>query len=454
MSVSIKINGIPVSAEDNCSILEAAMDAGIRIPSLCHIKGMHEGAVCRVCLVEDSSGKLFTACDTPVREGMDIRTDTETVLAARRKNLELMCENHRMDCDNCVRYTDCEFHNLCSDAGINSDDYELFQIKAQADASKCIIRDNSKCVMCRRCIAACSAQGLSLISAFNRGPLTQIGTALPLSESGCIGCGQCAAVCPTSALIPTDETEKLWKKLLRKEKPLVLIVTTAAASMIGEAYHDGIEKSEAGKTVAIFRKIGFDRVYSADYFKGTYMTALAEEARDGELLISSSCPGIKKYIESHAPDLLPHLSKAKTALVMLVEAIKSEMGNCDIVFLGSCTAAKAYADEIGLQAVLTVTEGAAVIDRACVSRTSALRVWRSSKSVDFDLPLYPAATMPEEIACTEVKGLEQFIKMVRKSSDACGIIVASACPGGCVNGGGQYRLDSAKLSKGEYMRRQ
>lgn len=458
-NINIKINGQALSVNSGLSVLEACRAAGFDIPTLCHIKGLHEEASCRVCLVEDGYGRLISSCSTPAYDGMEIITNSGRVLEARRTNLELMCENHRMDCGCCVRYTHCEFHELCSHTGINCDNYELFTLPPRQDISECITRDNSKCVLCRRCVSACSEQGLSLVSPLFRGPLTEIGTALPLAGFACIGCGQCAAACPTAALYPTAHSEKLWKLLLKKERRLVALVSSAAAAMLGEAYHDAPGTSDPAKVPAVLRKLGFDEVYPAELFEDRSSAALAEEAAERELVISASCPGIISYIDRHASHLKRFVSDTEPPLAALISALREEAPPGDFVFIGSCTALKAYACRLGLSAVLTVPELSSMLDRACVSRASALRVWRTSEKGQYDT--LPSAALPHMRSDIDIQlmhridSLGEFIEKAADFRKIRGIITAKACPGGCINGGGQYRLYSRELSDGkQYLRGQ
>lgn len=452
--VSLKIDNMCLSAAEGVTILEAARAAGIHIPTLCHIRGCNESAVCRVCVVEDAHGRLLTACDTVAAEGMEVFTDTEKVRASRKMSLSLMCENHRMDCDNCSKYESCEFHTLCSHNGINSDSYETFTISPEKDStSPCILRDTSKCVLCRRCVAACAHQGLSLISALNRGPLTSIGTALPIGESGCIGCGQCVAVCPTAALLPADHSEKLWKLLLKKTVPVVALVSPAAAEMLGECFHDCPGEVETGKVPSVLRKIGFDLVYSADAIESEYDALLdAEAARRGGI-ISAACPGIISYLKHHAPDKMPLLSEAPAPLTMLTEDVRCTYPHADLVFVGSCTAAKAYAEKAGFAAVLSVPEIAAVINRACVSRASALNVWRRCAAGNYDVPSRQPRITEAILSHKKITGIRDFCDFINSNTDPCGIIKAYACPDGCINGGGQSCLKSKELSEKAYLKR-
>ncbi|MGN1002122.1 MAG: [Fe-Fe] hydrogenase large subunit C-terminal domain-containing protein [Oscillospiraceae bacterium] len=454
----LEIDGRPISVPEGSTVLDAARALHIPIPTFCHVKCLSEGSVCRVCVVEDHRGELLAACGTPAREGMRIFTATERVMASRKQSLELLCENHRMDCDNCVRYRDCEFHRLCSACGINSDLYETYTRPEDADrSSPCLIRDSSKCVLCRRCEGACARQGLSLLSALGRGPQSQVGAGLPLGESGCIGCGQCVCVCPTGALYPADHTRRVWKWLLKKSVPVAAVVSPAAAGMVGECFHEAPGTGEPGKVPALLRRLGFDRVYAADSFDGRYYRALREEAaareRDALPLIAGVCPGIRSCIRRFRPDKEALLAQTPPPLCLLAEAIHAEAPDTAVVFIGSCTAVKEWTESLGLAAALTVPELAAMIDRACVSRASALEVWRRCKSEEFDLP----PSMPEGgesgLPGEKLTGLAGFLERLCTDDFSCDIILPYACPEGCLNGGGQVRLPSGELSRKAYLER-
>lgn len=400
-----------------------------------------------MCVVESADGRLLTACDTVAQEGMILFTNTEKMLTSRRMTLSLMCENHRMDCDNCVRYNDCEFHGLCSHNGINSDKYETFTEACSRDEGECIVRDSSKCVLCRRCEAVC---GLSLFAVLGRGPLTRIGTVLPLKQSGCAGCGQCVAACPTAALQPLDKTRVAWQMLLKKEHPIAAVVTPAAADILGECFHDRTGCVKEGKAPAIFRKMGFDFVYSSDIFQEEYDKSLIREAGERRTLISGECPGILNCIEQHYPDESKLLARSPSPLRMLIDSIRKEKNGVRIVLVGSCTAMKARARENGLDAVLTVPEAAAMIDRACVSRASAVEVWRQCREEKYDCPQSTDAGRNSDIPSKKVFGLGAFSEKIDANTLENGIIKAYACPKGCLNGGGAPRLSSAQLSVVEY----
>lgn len=452
--VSIKIDNRQISIAEGLTVLDAARSVNIHIPTLCHIKDCCGSSVCRICVVEDARGKLLTACSTVVADGMELFTDTEKVRSSRKMSLSLMCENHRMDCDNCGKYTHCEFHTLCSHNGINSDNYETFSIPPKKDSSSpCILRDTSKCVLCRRCISACARQGLNLISVFDRGPLTNIGTCLPVAASGCIGCGQCVAVCPTAALLPVDHSERLWKLLLKKTAPVAAIVSPAAAKMLGECFRNSPGTCETGKIPALLRKIGFDRIYSAEAFKEEYDALLEAEATVRGGIISATCPVVLSYLEQYAPDKLHLLAKSPTPLDMLAEDIHSAYPDASIVFIGSCTAAKSYADNYQFAAVLSVPEIADVINRACVSRASALNVWNRCNAESYDTPTRQSKKGHDSSSHKIITGIKSFYDFINSCAAPCGIIEVYACPDGCINGGGQSCLSSMELSNKAYLKR-
>ena len=203
--VNIKINGVDLQVPQNYTILQAAREAGINIPTLCYLKDINEIGACRMCLVEVKGARsLVTACVYPVNEGMEVFTNTEKVRKARKTVLELTLSNHDKKCLTCTRNQNCELQKMCDDLGVTGIQFEG-EITAHAidDVSASIVRDNNKCVLCRRCIAACKKiQTVGAIDALNRGFTTKIGSTfeMSLAATDCVNCGQCIAVCPVGAL--------------------------------------------------------------------------------------------------------------------------------------------------------------------------------------------------------------------------------------------------------------
>ena len=198
--VNVKVNGIAVSVPTGSTILEAAHAAGVEIPTLCYLKDMNEIGACRICVVEATGARgLVTACVYPVNEGMEIQTNTDKVRAARKTTLELILSTHEKKCLSCVRSTNCELQKMCLDYGVEDDGkYDGFHPEYALDESAPhMIRDNNKCILCRRCVAACQQQFVSVIGANDRGIDTHIACAFekPLGDVPCVSCGQCINVC-------------------------------------------------------------------------------------------------------------------------------------------------------------------------------------------------------------------------------------------------------------------
>lgn len=357
--VNIKINNMPLSVPKGISILEAARMAGIEIPTLCYLKKINEIGACRICMVEVKGARsLVTACVYPVNEGMEIFTNTERVRKSRKMTLELILSTHDRKCLSCVRSGTCELQQLCKEFGV--DDEGRFDganpVHEYDDSAIHMIRDNGKCILCRRCVAACQAQHISVIGANARGFDTHIGSAFerPLYSVACVSCGQCIVNCPTGAIYEKDDTAKVLEAINDPEKFVVVHTAPSIRVTLGECFGMHIGTNVQGKMVAALRRLGFDKVFDTDF--GADLT-IVEEANEflgrvqngGVLPMITSCsPGWIKYCEHYYPDMLDHLSSCKSpqqmsgAIIKTWYAEKMGIDPKDIVVVGimPCTAKK------------------------------------------------------------------------------------------------------------------
>lgn len=357
--VNIKINNMPLSVPKGISILEAARMAGIEIPTLCYLKKINEIGACRICMVEVKGARsLVTACVYPVNEGMEIFTNTERVRKSRKTTLELILSTHDRKCLSCVRSGTCELQQLCKEFGV--DDEGRFDganpVHEYDDSAIHMIRDNGKCILCRRCVAACQAQHISVIGANARGFDTHIGSAFerPLDSVACVSCGQCIVNCPTGAIYEKDNTAKVLEAINDPEKFVVVHTAPSIRVTLGECFGMHIGTNVQGKMVAALRRLGFDKVFDTDF--GADLT-IVEEANEflgrvqngGVLPMITSCsPGWIKYCEHYYPDMLDHLSTCKSpqqmsgAIIKTWYAEKMGIDPKDIVVVGimPCTAKK------------------------------------------------------------------------------------------------------------------
>ena len=357
--VNIKINNMPLSVPKGISILEAARMAGIEIPTLCYLKKINEIGACRICMVEVKGARsLVTACVYPVNEGMEIFTNTERVRKSRKTTLELILSTHDRKCLSCVRSGTCELQQLCKEFGV--DDEGRFDganpVHEYDDSAIHMIRDNGKCILCRRCVAACQAQHISVIGANARGFDTHIGSVFerPLDSVACVSCGQCIVNCPTGAIYEKDDTAKVLEAINDPEKFVVVHTAPSIRVTLGECFGMHIGTNVQGKMVAALRRLGFDKVFDTDF--GADLT-IVEEANEflgrvqngGVLPMITSCsPGWIKYCEHYYPDMLDHLSTCKSpqqmsgAIIKTWYAEKMGIDPKDIVVVGimPCTAKK------------------------------------------------------------------------------------------------------------------
>ena len=357
--VNVKVNGTPLSVPKNYTVLEAAREAGFDIPTLCFLKDINEIGACRMCVAEVKGARsLVASCVYPVNEGMEILTNTPKIQKARKMTLEMLLSVHDRKCLTCKRNGNCELQTLCNELGVDdTETYEGDVPEAQRDESTLhLIRDNSKCILCRRCVAACQQQYVSVIGTNGRGFDTHVACSFekPLSEVACVSCGQCIVSCPTGALTERDQCQEVLDAINDPEKFVVVQTAPSIRAALGECFGMPIGTNVEGKMVAALRRLGFDRVFDTDF--GADLTIMEEanefieRVQNGGVLpmITSCSPGWVKFCEHYYPDLLPHLSSCKSPQQMTGAIIKTwfaEKNNIDpknivVVSVMPCTAKK------------------------------------------------------------------------------------------------------------------
>lgn len=406
--VNMKINGMEISAPAGSTILEAARLANIEIPTLCYLKEINEIGACRMCVVEVKGAKtLVTACVYPVNEGMEVWTNTPKIIAARRKTLELILSDHDRKCLSCVRSGRCELQKLCHDYKVDDEacydgERNVFELDYSAAH---MVRDNNKCILCRRCSAVCEkVQGVGVIGANERGFKTFIGSAfdMGLGETSCVSCGQCIAACPTGAIYEKDNTAEVFDAIADPEKFVVVQTAPAVRAGLGEAFGYPIGTDVEGKLAAALRRLGFDKVFDTNFSADLTIMEEANEFLDrvqngGKLPLITSCsPGWIKYCEHYFPDMTENLSSCKSPQQMFGAIAKSyyaeKMGidkeKMVVVSVMPCTAKKF---EIGRDD--QAANGVPDVDIAITTRELGRMIERAGIVFDrlpdeeFDMPL-------------------------------------------------------------------
>ena len=442
------INGQPCEVAQGTTILEAAKAAGIVIPTLCFLKDCNRVAACRMCVVEvEGLPALQAACSTLVKEGMRIQTDSLTVKQSRRNTLDLLGRHHRMDCEYCARYSDCELHALIRENGLDDRVYARQGIQPQEDkTAPYLIRDYSKCIQCRRCAAACEKQTVRAIGVYRRGQDITVGPCQPLPASGCVACGQCIAACPTGALRERDETDPVWQALADHKKRVVAVIAQDAAARVGELFQDFSPVGEKQKLVTILKEIGFDAVYRLEDLKKN--VPLKEKNR----VISAECPAVLQYIRKKQPDLIPYVESEQDTLQHCAEAARSQaaqrFGTAEeqvfVVAITPCLSEKLMqknaGSNIGPDVALTTREIGALITRACVSRFTRQTVWKNTVSSAYDDAGAKKENMlGESMTVTGLSEVKEMLSHWNHDTIPAKRLRLFACPGGCLYGGGQPR---------------
>jgi NADP-reducing hydrogenase subunit HndD len=332
--IPLTIDGVRLEVPAGTTVLEASRLAGVKIPTLCYLKDINQSGSCRMCVVDTGARAFQAACVLPVAKDMVVKTNTPDLREARRTLLELILSNHDKQCLSCIRSQNCELQKLCRDLGVESgSEYAgLMNLYDVDDVSPSIVRNNNKCILCRRCVAACDkVQQIGVIGATGRGFKTAVASPwkLNLAEMACINCGQCVTVCPVGALHEKDDTALVWNAIADKTKHVIVQPAPAVRAALGEEFGLPMGTSVTGKMVAALRRLGFDKVFDTDFAADlTIMeeaTELVERVTKGGVLpmITSCSPGWVKFCEHNYPEFLPNLSSCKSPHEMEGAMVKS-----------------------------------------------------------------------------------------------------------------------------------
>ncbi|MDR2123561.1 MAG: [FeFe] hydrogenase, group A [Desulfovibrio sp.] len=512
--VSLKINGQSVEVPEGATILDAADKLGVHIPTLCKLDipefSLHNhGASCRVCVVEVAGRRnLAPACATPVMQDMDVKTHTARVINARRTVVELILSNHPKTCLTCPKSTACELQSLAAELSIQGIAFSGQSSRHTIDASSpAYVRDMNKCVLCRRCETMCSTvQTVNVLSGLNRGFATCVGPAfnMPISDSVCVSCGQCVAVCPTAALSEVNNGAKVWAAIRDPDKFVVVQTAPAVRAALGEAFGMPAGVPVTGKMAAALRMFGFDKVFDTDF--AADLTIMEEAAEfihrfkhGGKLpILTSCCPGWVKFFEHQFSDMLDVPSTCKSpqqmfgavAKTWLAEQLKVDPARMVVVSVMPCIAKKYEAgrEDMGrdgrpdVDIVITTRELVKMIREAGIKfaalqdegfddpmgeSTGAGVIFGTSGGV-LEAALRTAyewitGNTLEAVDFTALRGLRgikeatvdvdgiavkaavagglgnarRLLEDIRAGKKQYHIIEVMACPGGCIDGGGQ-----------------
>ena len=510
------IDGNPVEINGEKNLLEVIRKAGIELPTFCYHSELSVYGACRMCMVENSHGGMEAACSTVPKAGMEIYTNTERLHKHRKMILELLLANHCRDCTTCQKNGKCRLQELASLFGLESIRFKNLKPEPELDTSSLsIIRDAHKCILCGDCVRMCNEiQNVGAIDFVNRGSKMVIGPAFnePIANSPCVGCGQCAAVCPTGAIVIRKDTGRVWPEL--NDKNTKVVAQVAPAVRVAMAKEFGLPENEnsMGRITAALRRLGFDEVY--DTATGADLTVLEEsneflqriEAGENLPLITSCCPAWIQYCEKNHPELMKNVSTCKSPMQMFSSVIKAKYATSSrrvvCVAVMPCTAKKFECareefmhdgvpetdyvittqeliqmihkagivfDELepeAVDSVFSTCTGAGVIFGVTGGVTEAvlrsLSTDKSNKalmSIAFNdvrgMKGVKETTIPygdKEVRIAIVSGLKNAEKVIQalKNGEHFDFIEVMACPGGCVAGGGQpFGTNATKEVRGK-----
>ncbi len=509
------IDNIPVEINGEKNILELIRKAGIDLPTFCYYSELSVYGACRMCMVENKWGGMEASCSTPPKAGMEIYTNTPKLRKHRKMILELLLADHCRDCTTCVKNGACKLQELASRFGITDVRFPNTATEPDIDnSSLCITRDANKCILCGDCVRVCNeVQNVGAIDFAFRGSKMKVCTAFdkPIAESPCVGCGQCAAVCPTGAIVIKNDSQRLWNDLSKENVKVIAQIAPAVRTAVAKEFGCD-EQNVMGKIIASLRRIGFDEVY--DTSTGADLTVLEEaneflkriEKNENIPLFTSCCPAWVNYAEKNYPELLPNISTCRSPMGMFSSVIKEENKNSRRkivnVAVMPCTAKKfeAARDEFKVDGVpmtdyvITTQEliqmikesgivfseiepeavdmpfetytGAGVIfgvsggvTEAVIRRISTDKSLSAIRTLAFNgvrgmqgVKELTVKYNDKDVKIAVVSGLKNADDLIQKlkAGEHYDLIEVMACPGGCVCGAGQpFASLDEKAKRGE-----
>ncbi len=497
------INGNPVEINGEKNLLELIRKAGIDMPTFCYYSELSVYGACRMCMVENKYGDMEAACSTIPKAGMEIYTNTERLRKHRKMILELLLSNHCRDCTTCPKNGNCRLQELATRFGVSNIRFKNVRPEPELDTSSvCITRDKNKCILCGDCVRMCNeVQNVGAIDFAHRGSKMIISTAFdePIGTSSCVGCGQCAAVCPTGAIVIKNDAGRVWKELGDKGAKVVAQVAPAVRVAVAKEFGLPDGENAMGRIVTAMRRLGFDEVF--DTATGADLTVLEEaneflarlESGERLPLFTSCCPAWVRYCEKNHPELMKNVSTCKSPMQMFSSVIKAQYAQSSRrvvnVAVMPCTAKKyecsreefihngvpetdyvittqeliqmireagivfnelepeavdsTFSTATGAGVIFGVTGG---VTEAVLRRIATDKSTRALNAIAFKevrgMQGIKEATIPygeREVRIAIVSGLKNAETILRAiaQGEHYDFVEVMACPGGCVSGAGQ-----------------